>query len=174
MTSALKSARSCLIHLFFACLTAFLLLAPLTAYADPSPAVQKIGKDAAAQHLCTHVGAFTDGVPVLYDTYNGEEEHIFCCGSRVSMWDTPQKGDNTGSLYPGSKIGTLEKNSEFELVKVESYRGRNYAMVRVYQGDAIRLVGWVSADYIACSCTDFSEREEVPEYSPVSLDYHLR
>ncbi|MBQ7486950.1 MAG: hypothetical protein IJT77_05625 [Clostridia bacterium] len=161
-------------HLLSICLIIAMLLMPLSALADPSPAVQKVGSNAAAQHLCTHIGAFTDGVPYYYETFNGDDEHIFCCGSRVSMWDTPQKGENTGSLYPGSKIGTLEKNSQFELVKVESYRGKNYAMIRVYEGDAIRLVGWVSADYIACSCTDFSEGEEVPEHSPASLTYHLR
>ncbi|MBQ8092968.1 MAG: hypothetical protein IJ242_05260, partial [Clostridia bacterium] len=137
--------------------------------ADPSPAVQAVGKDAAARHLSTHTGAFTDGIKTYYDRFNQDGEHIFCTGSRVSMWDTPQKGDNVGSLYPGIKIGTLEKNSQFELVKVESFKGRYYAMIRIYEDELIRLVGWVSADYIGCSCTDFSEGEDIYEYQPVSL-----
>lgn len=151
-----------------------LLTLPFAALAAPSKAVETVGEAAAAAHLATHEGAFTDGLPDKYNMYNRDGEHIFCTGSRVSMWDTPQKGDNVGTLYPGSKVGTLEKTDEFELVQVRSYRGKYYAQVRIYNGEYIRLSGWVNANYIGCSCSDYSETEEVPEHETISLSYHLR
>ncbi len=159
-------------HLIFAL---FLCLAlPLSALADPSKAVQTVGEAAAAAHLITHEGAFTDGLPEKVNMYNRDGEHICCTGSRVAMWDTPQKGDNVGTLYPGSRVGYLNKTDEFELVRVRSYRGKYYAQVRIYDGDAITLSGWVNANYISCSCTDYSETEEIPEHETISLSYHLR
>ena len=161
-------------RLFLIFLVLLLSLGAASSLADKSPAAARLGSEVNARHLVSHEGAFTDGIPKMAETFNRDGEHLHCCGSRGSLWDTPQKGQNTGHLYPGSKIATLEKNSEFELVKVEQYKGRYYANVRVYEDDRPIRSGWVNADYIACSCSDFSEQEEVPEYQETSLSFSLR
>ena len=147
-----------------------LLLLPTGGLADKSTAAQQLGSEAAARHLMTHLSSATAGV-TLPEPGNTV---LVCCGSRVSMWDTPMKGSHTGHLYPGSKVGTLEKNSEFELCQVENYNGKFYAMVRIYKDGYVRGSGWVLSDYVQCTCTDFTAQEDVPVYGGTSLTFDLR
>lgn len=141
--------------------------------ADPSAAVQAVGSQKAAEHLRTHEGAFTDGLTEYVETFNREGEHIFCTGSRVSMWDSPQKGQKVKSIYPGSLVDYLEKTSEFELVDMVHYRNTYFALVRIYKEGLPVYTGWLNADYIGCSCTSWEDGEPVDEWTEISLTYRL-
>lgn len=150
-------------------LTLCLLALSSPALADKAPAVLSSGSAAAACHLATHLEAYTcgwDGTSPAFSQLDGCEDygHVHCYGSRVSLWDTPKKGDKNVRYYAYSKVGYLEKDSEFQLADVVGYKGQFYAMVRLYIDGHIDIAGWVNADYIGCDCETTDTLVEIPVY----------
>ena len=146
---------------------ALLYAAPVLA--DKAPAVEAMGSAAAAAHLTTHLQAYThgwDGVTLLTSAQDGCEDygHVHCYGRRVSVWDTPKKGSNKVSYYPGTNDGYLWPEDEFQLVDVVEYEGKYYANIRTYVNGYARLSGFVNADFIGCDCEVYDFENEVPTY----------
>lgn len=145
------------------------LLMPLAALADKAPACEKLGSRKAAEHLYTHVYAYTDfwdGVHPSLCTDEGCKEygHVHCYGVRVTLWDTPAKGTSTVPYYPFGTSGKVGPDTEFQLIDVVSYKGKYYANLRIYENDVAVASGFVNADYIGCDCKRYDKFEAVYEY----------
>ncbi len=154
-----------------------MLLLSVPAWAEKAPAVEACGSAQAACHLAAHLQAYThswDGQFKLLDDGEkvstlagdgcGEYGHVHCYGRRVTMWDTPKKGDNDAVYMAGTKVGQIGPETEFQLIDVCKYRKTFYALVRVYENEKPIIAGWVNADYIGCDCTAYDEAEEIPIY----------
>lgn len=142
---------------------------PLSALADKAPACEKLGSQKAAEHLYTHVYAYTDFwdgfTPATCEDEGCKEYgHVHCYGVRVTLWDTPAKGDSRVAYYPFGTSGKVGPDSEFQLIDVVSYKGKYYANLRIHEGGEAVASGFVSADYIGCDCESYEAFEEVPEY----------
>ena len=150
-------------------LALMLLLACAPALADKAPVAEKLGSAKAASHLVTHIYARTDGWDGVLPSHCPDESckdygHIHCYGRRVSLWDTPAKGDSRVSYYPGGRVGYIGPDTELELIDVVIYKGKYYANLRVYEDGRAVLSGFASADYIGCDCEKCEGFEEVYEY----------
>lgn len=150
---------------FFACL----LSLSFPALADKAPAVQLLGSEKAAQHLMTHIYAYTDfwdgkGPSACQDEGCLEYGHVHCYGVRVTLWDTPKKGNSRVPYYPFGTDGRVGPDTEFQLVDVVSYKGKYYANVRLIRDGLVFNSGFISADYVGCDCESYEGFEAVPEY----------
>lgn len=150
-------------------LTLAMLLFVVPALADKAPAAQALGSAQAAGHLLTHLYARTDGWDGVTPAHCEDETcedygHIHCYGRRVSLWDTPAKGDSRVAYYPGGLVGRIGPDTELELIGVVTYEGQVYANLRVYEDGRAVLSGFANADYIGCDCERYEGFEEVPEY----------
>lgn len=154
----------------FALLLALLmLLAACPALADKAPACELLGSKEAAEHLMTHIYAYTDswdGVVPSSCPDEGCKEygHVHCYGVRVTLWDTPAKGNSRVSYYPYGTDGKIGPETEFQLVDVVTYKNKYYANIRIYERGYVVNSGFVNADYIGCDCESYEGAEEVPEY----------
>ena len=166
-------------RLFFAFMVLFLLIIAMPALADKAPACVKLGSEKAAQHLTTHIYAYTDSwdgiVPsACPDEGCKEYGHVHCYGVRVTLWDTPAKGDSRVAYYPFGTDGKIGPDTEFQLVDVVSYKKKYFANIRIYVDGYVVNSGFVSADYIGCDCAEYKEFEEVPEYEYEHPAFTLR
>ena len=139
------------------------------ALADKAPACVKLGSERAAEHLYTHVYAYTDywsgeGPSACTDEGCRIYGHVHCYGVRVTLWDTPAKGDSRVAYYPFGTTGKVGPDTEFQLIDVVSYKGRYYANLRIHEDGAAVASGFVNADYIGCDCEGYEAVEEVPQY----------
>lgn len=139
------------------------------ALADKAPACVKLGSERAAEHLYTHVYAYTDywsgeGPSACTDEGCRIYGHVHCYGVRVTLWDTPAKGDSRVAYYPFGTTGKVGPDTEFQLIDVVSYKGRYYANLRIHEDGAAVASGFVNADYIGCDCEGYEAFEEVPQY----------
>lgn len=146
-----------------------LVLGPAPALADKAPACVSRGSEKAAQHLYTHVYAYTDfwdGVTPSACPDEGCKEygHVHCYGVRVTLWDTPAKGTSQVDYYPFGSSGKVGPDTQFQLIDVVSYKGKHYANLRIYENGAAVASGFVNADYIGCDCESYEAFEAVPEY----------
>ena len=98
-------------RLFLIFLVLLLSLGAASSLADKSPAAARLGSEVNARHLVSHEGAFTDGIPKMAETFNRDGEHLHCCGSRVSLWDTPQKGRIPVIFTPAAKSPLWKKTA---------------------------------------------------------------
>ena len=156
-------------RLFFAFTVLFLLLFALPALADKAPTCIKLGSEKAAQHLTTHIYAYTDGWDGIVPSSCPDEGckeygHVHCYGVRVTLWDTPAKGDSRVAYYPFGTDGKIGPDTEFQLTDVVVYKNKYYANIRIYVDGYVRNSGFVSADYIGCDCETYESFEELPEY----------
>jgi len=145
----------------------FLLSAP--ALAAKAPAVEMLGSEKAAEHLVTHVYAYTD----YWDGYNpsactdegcADYGHVHCYGRQVTLWDTPNKGSSRVAYYPFGTDGKVGPGSEFQLIDVVTYRGKFYANIRILKDGYAVNSGFINADYVGCDCETYEGFEPVPEY----------
>lgn len=164
----------------------FCLLA-LTASAEKAPAVRQFGSDFAASHLLLHTEAYTEGwdglllrqkdgslVSPLADDGCEDYGHVHCYGNKVSLWDTPMRGENRVPYMPGTQLGNLYTRTEFQLVDVMLYKNRYYAMVRVMENNIVTVSGWVNADYIGCDCPKPEGGLEVYDYEEWNPVFSLK
>ena len=154
---------------WMALIALLLVLGAAPALADKAPACVKLGSEKAAQHLYTHVYAYTDfwdGVtPAPCDDEGCEEYgHVHCYGVRVTLWDTPAKGTSQVDYYPFGSSGKVGPDTQFQLIDVVSYKGKHYANLRIHENGVAVASGFVSADYIGCDCESYEAFEAVPEY----------
>ena len=161
--------------LFMLCM--MLLAAP--ALAAKSPACEALGEQKAAEHLSSHIYAYTcywDGENPSDCTDEGcaEYGHLHCYGRQVSLWDTPMKGKSRVAYYPHGSSSKIGPDTEFQLVDVVEYRGKYYAAIRVLDNYKPLVAGFVSADYIGCSCETYEEFIPVPEYDQTFGAFDLR
>lgn len=150
-------------------ITLCLILLSATALADKAPAVLQLGSEKAAQHLVKHVYAYTDGwsgygPSACPDEGCKEYGHVHCYGVRVTLWDTPNKGNSRVKYYPFGTDGRVGPDTEFQLIDVVTYRNKFYANVRIYEGGRAVNSGFISADYVGCDCENYEGFEEVPVY----------
>ena len=151
-------------------LTLALSLASASALAAKSPAAELLGSQAAACHLATHLQAYTDGWDGESPAFSKEDGcedygHVHCYGRRVSLWDTPKKGDHRVPYYAGTMDGRIGPGTEFQLTDVVFYRGTYYANIRIYiDGYIVVNSGFVNADYVGCDCESYDAMTEVPYY----------
>ena len=149
-----------------ACMLA--LAAP--ALAAKAPACESLGAKAAAEHLNTHLYAYTC-------EWNGEKEsiscidegcaeygHLHCYGRQVSLRVTPERSTGSVIRYPDRRSDKIGPETQFQLIDVVLWRGKYYAGIRVLDGYEPLGVGYVSTDYIGCDCETYDAFEEVPEY----------
>lgn len=146
-----------------------LFLFPLIALADKAPACIALGSERAASHLTTHIYAYTDGWDGVIPSFCPDEGcieygHVHCYGVRVTLWDTPAKGNSRVAYYPFGTDGKIGPDTEFQLVDVVTYRGKYYANIRIHKDGYVVNSGFVSADYIGCDCESYDGFDEVPEY----------
>lgn len=159
--------------------TVFILFLMISASscAEKAPAVEACGSAQAACHLAVHLQAYThswagtfktleDGKVVSPLAGDGCEGygHVHCYGRRVTMWDTPKKGEYDALYMAGTKVGLIGPETEFQLIDVCMYRNRFYALVRVYEEEKPVIAGFVNADYIGCDCTEYEDVEDIPIY----------
>lgn len=52
-------------------------------------------------------------------------------GRRVTLWDSPEKGDSRVAYYPNGTTNKVGPDTEFELTNVVAYKGRYYANIRI-------------------------------------------
>ena len=145
------------------------VLGAAPALADKAPACLNLGSEKAAQHLYTHVYAYTDfwdGVTPSTCPDEGCREygHVHCYGVRVTLWDTPAKGTSQVDYYPFGSSGKVGPDTQFQLIDVVSYKGKHYANLRIHENGVAVASGFVSADYIGCDCESYEAFEAVPEY----------
>ena len=154
---------------WMALIALMLVLGAAPALADKVPACVKLGSEKAAQHLYTHVYAYTD----FWDGYTPapcddegckEYGHVHCYGVRVTLWDTPAKGTSQVDYYPFGSSGKVGPDTQFQLIDVVSYKGKHYANLRIHENGVAVASGFVSADYIGCDCESYEAFEAVPEY----------
>ena len=146
-----------------------LLLAAAPALADKAPAGVKLGSQKAAEHLSTHIYAYTDAwdgiVPsACPDEGSKEYGHVHCYGVRVTLWDTPAKGKSRVSYYPFGTDGKVGPDTEFQLIDVVTYKNKYYANIRIYEDGYAVHSGFINADYVGCDCESYEGVEELPEY----------
>ena len=139
------------IFLFAFCLA--LLTVP--ALADKAPACTALGSQKAAEHLATHIYAYTDGWDGTLPSACTDEGckdygHVRCYGVRVTLWDTPAKGNSRVAYYPFGTDGKVGPDTEFQLIDVVMYKKKFYANIRIYVDGYAVNSGFVSADYIGC------------------------
>ena len=142
---------------------------PLSALADKAPACEKLSSQRAAEHLYTHVYAYTDdwdgyAPSTCEDEGCKEYGHVHCYGVRVTLWDTPAKGSSRVAYYPFGTSSKVGPDTEFQLIDVMSYKGKYYANLRIYEHGLAVTSGFVNADYIGCDCESYEAFEAVPEY----------
>lgn len=145
------------------------VLGAAPALADKAPTCVKLGSEKAAQHLYTHVYAYTDfwdGVTPSTCPDEGCKEygHVHCYGVRVTLWDTPAKGTSQVDYYPFGSSGKVGPDTQFQLIDVVSYKGKHYANLRIHENGVAVASGFVNADYIGCDCESYEAFEAVPEY----------
>ena len=150
-------------------LTLCLLLFAAPALADKAPACEKLGSKKAAEHLSTHIYAYTDGwdgvVPSdCLDEGCKEYGHVHCYGVRVTLWDTPAKGNSRVSYYPFGTDGKVGPDTEFQLTNVLMYKNKYYANIRILENGYVVNSGFVNADYIGCDCESYEGFETLDEY----------
>ena len=154
---------------WMALIALLLVFGAAPALADKAPACVKLGSEKAAQHLYTHVYAYTD----FWDGYTPapcddegckEYGHVHCYGVRVTLWDTPAKGTSQVDYYPFGSSGKVGPDTQFQLIDVVSYKGKHYANLRIHENGVAVASGFVSADYIGCDCESYEAFESVPEY----------
>ena len=152
---------------WMALIALLLVFGAAPALADKAPACVKLGSEKAAQHLYTHVYAYTD----FWDGYTPapcddegckEYGHVHCYGVRVTLWDTPAKGTSQVDYYPFGSSGKIGPDTQFQLIDVVSYKGKHYANLRIHENGVAVASGFVSADYIGCE--SYEAFEAVPEY----------
>ena len=86
-------------------------------------------------------------------------------GRRVTLWDSPGKGDSRVAYYPNGTTNKVGPDTEFELTNVVAYKGRYYANIRITDDHGVVVnSGFVNADYIACDCESYTVFEDVDEY----------
>lgn len=146
-----------------------LLLFTMPALADKSPACVQLGSKKAAEHLATHIYAYTDGWDGILPSACPDEGckeygHVHCYGVRVTLWDTPAKGSSRVSYYPFGSDAKIGPDTEFQLTNVVSYQGKYYANIRIYKDGYVVNSGFVSADYIGCDCEAYDTFEDLDEY----------
>lgn len=113
-------------------LTLVLLCAAAPAQADKSPLVQALGSEQAARHLATHIYARKDHWDGTLPFFCPDETckdygHVRLTGRRVTLWDSPEKGDSRVAYYPNGTTNKVGPDTEFELTNVVAYKGRYYA-----------------------------------------------
>lgn len=147
-----------------------LSLLAVPALAAKSPACESLGAQKAAEHLLSeHIYAYTcywDGETPSECTDEGcaEYGHLHCYGRQVSVWDTPKKGKSRVAYYPHGSSSKIGPDTEFQLIDVVAYKGKYYANIRVLDDYKPLVSGFVSADYVGCSCEVYEGFEAVPEY----------
>ena len=155
---------------FWLLLTLVLLCAAAPAQADKSPLVQALGSEQAARHLATHIYARKDHWDGTLPFFCPDETckdygHVRLTGRRVTLWDSPGKGDSRVAYYPNGTTNKVGPDTEFELTNVVAYKGRYYANIRITDDHgAVVNSGFVNADYIACDCKSYTVFEDVDEY----------
>ena len=137
--------------------------------ADKAPVVQTLGSEKAASHLVCHIYARTDGWDGVNPAACPDEGckdygHVHCYGVRVTLWDTPAKGNSRVKYYPFGTDGYIGPETEFELIDVVTYKEKYYACVRTYENGLAVNSGFVNADYIGCDCDTYDVFEEIPVY----------
>lgn len=151
-------------------LTLVLLCAAAPAQADKSPLVQALGSEQAARHLATHIYARKDHWDGTLPFFCPDETckdygHVRLTGRRVTLWDSPGKGDSRVAYYPNGTTNKVGPDTEFELTNVVAYKGRYYANIRITDAHGVVVnSGFVNADYIACDCKSYTVFEDVDEY----------
>ena len=164
----------------FALLALLLCLLAAPALADKSPTCEKLGSAKAAAHLYTHVYAYTDGwdgVSPSTCTDEGCREygHVHCYGRRVTLWDTPAKGNSTVAYYPYGSDGKVGPDTEFQLVDVVVYKKKYYANIRILKDGYVVNSGFINADYVGCDCKTYEAFDEnIPEYVHNHSAFDLR
>lgn len=146
-----------------------LLLLAAPALADKAPACVQLGSKKAAEHLATHIYAYTDSWNGILPSSCPDEGcreygHVHCYGVRVTLWDTPAKGSSRVAYYPFGTDGKIGPDTEFQLTDVVMYKNKYYANIRIYVDGYAVNSGFVSADYIGCDCESYEGFEELPEY----------
>ena len=149
------------------------------ALAAKTPACEQLGAQKAAEHLSTHIYAYTcywDGENPSDCTDEGcaEYGHLHCYGRQVSLWDTPMKGKSRVAYYPHGSSSKIGPDTEFQLIDVVEYRGKYYAGIRVLDDYKPLVAGFVSADYIGCDCETYDTFIPVPEYDQTFGAFDLR
>jgi len=156
-----------------------LLLLAAPVLAAQSPACEKLGAQKAAEHLSAHIYAYTcywDGESASDCTDEGcaDYGHLHCYGRQVSLWDTPMKGKSRVAYYPHGSSSKIGPDTEFQLVDVVEYRGKYYAGITVLDDYTPIVSGFVSADYIGCTCETYEDFIPVPEYDQTFGAFDLR
>ena len=151
------------------CCLLFALCAISPALADKAPACTALGSEKAAAHLATHIYAYTDGWDGIVPSSCPDEGcreygHMHCYGVRVTLWDTPAKGNSRVSYYPFGTDGKIGPDTEFQLTDVVVYKNKYYANIRIYVDGYAVNSGFVSADYIGCDCETYDDFEIIGEY----------
>ena len=108
-------------------LTLVLLCAAAPAQADKSPLVQALGSEQAARHLATHIYARKDHWDGTLPFFCPDETckdygHVRLTGRRVTLWDSPGKGDSRVAYYPNGTTNKVGPDTEFELTNVVAYK----------------------------------------------------
>ena len=153
-----------------ALLCACLLMFSATALAAKSPACESLGAQKAAEHLSTHLYAYTcewdgkTGSVSCVDEDCAEYGHLHCYGRQVSLRVTPDRSAGSVIRYPDRRSDKIGPETQFQLIDVVLWRGKYYAGIRVLDGYEPLGVGYVSTDYIGCDCETYDAFEEVPEY----------
>ena len=154
----------------FSCLLALcLVLFGSTALAAKAPAAEQLGSKKAAEHLMTHVYAYScywDGKNPVDCTDEGcaEYGHIHCFGKMVTVWDVPGKTRSRQVYYRGAEKGKIGPGFELQLIDVVEVDGTYYANVHILEDYEPIATGFVTADYIGCNCETYENTLPVEEY----------
>ncbi|MBR5225182.1 MAG: hypothetical protein IKV90_05920, partial [Clostridia bacterium] len=103
-----------------------------------------------------------------------EYGHLHCYGRQVSLWDSPKKGKSRVAYYPHGSSSKVGPDTEFQLVDVVEYKGKYYAAIRVLDNYRPLVAGFISADYVGCTCETYEETALVPEYDHEFGAFDLR
>ena len=152
-----------------ALVSACMLALSAPALAAKAPACEALGAKAAAEHLNTHLYAYTcewtgEGAADCTDEGCAEYGHLHCYGTQVSLRVTPERSKGSVIDYPDRRSDKVGPETQFQLIDVVFWRGKYYAGIRVLDGYEPLGVGYVSTDYIGCDCETYDAFEEVPEY----------
>ena len=153
-----------------ALICACLLLLAAPALAAKSPACQSLGAQKAAEHLNTHLYAYTcewsgkTGEISCIDEGCAKYGHLHCYGTQVSLRVTPDRSKGSVIRYPSRRSDKIGPEIQFQLIDVVLWRGKYYAAIRALDGYTPLGTGYVSADYIGCDCETYETFEPVPEY----------
>ncbi|MBR5289218.1 MAG: hypothetical protein IKU34_11625 [Clostridia bacterium] len=148
---------------------ACLLVLAAPALAAKSPTCETLGAQKAAEHLSTHLYAYTcdwDGVSAVpcVDEACAEYGHLHCYGTQVSLRVTPERSKGSVVYYSDRRSDKVGPETQFQLIDVVQWRGKYYAAVRVLENYQPIGTGYVSTDYIGCDCESYETFEAVPEY----------